>query len=132
MMEKESIAKNLVYYRKQQGLSQEKLSEKSSVTVRTIQRIEKASVNPHLDTLKLLAVGLGIQIKDLKPLDNPKEESIQTKWLLLFHGLPLLGVVIPFFNILTILFLWVHKREDNPIYDLHGRKIINYNISMLS
>ena len=130
MMEKESIAKNLVYYRKQQGLSQEKLSEKSSVTVRTIQRIEKASVNPHLDTLKLLAVGLGIQLEDLKPLDNPKEESIQTKWLLLFHGLPLLGVVIPFFNILTILFLWVHKREDNPIYDIHGRKIINYNISI--
>lgn len=130
MMEKESIAKNLVYYRKQQGLSQERLSEKSSVTVRTIQRIEKASVNPHLDTLKLLAVGLDIQIEDLKPLNNPKEESIQTKWLLLFHGLPLLGVVIPFFNILTILFLWVHKREDNPIYDLHGRKIINYNISI--
>lgn len=130
MMEKESIAKNLVYYRKQQGLSQEKLSEKSSVTVRTIQRIEKASVNPHLDTLKLLAVGLGIQLEDLKPLDNPKKESIQTKWLLLFHGLPLLGVVVPFFNIFMILFLWVHKREDNPIYDSHGRKIINYNISI--
>ncbi|WP_340153001.1 serine hydrolase [uncultured Marivirga sp.] len=130
MMEKESIAKNLVYYRKQQGLSQERLSEKSSVTVRTIQRIEKASVNPHLDTLKLLAVGLGIQLEDLKPLDNPKEESIQTKWLLLFHGLPLLGVVVPFFNIFTTLFLWVHKREDNPIYDLHGRKILNYNISI--
>ncbi|SMG18158.1 CubicO group peptidase, beta-lactamase class C family [Marivirga sericea] len=130
MMEKESIAKNLVYYRKQQGLSQEKLSEKSTVTVRTIQRIEKASVNPHLDTLKLLAVGLGIQLEDLKPIDNPKEESIKTKWLLLFHGLPLLGVVVPFFNILTVLFLWVHKREDNSLYDLHGRKIINYNISI--
>jgi len=130
MMEKESISKNLVYYRKKEGLSQEKLSEKSSVTVRTIQRIEKGSVNPHLDTLKLLAVGLGINVDDLKPLENPKEESTQTKWLLLFHGLPLLGVVIPLFNILTVLILWVHKREDNPLYDLHGRKVINYNISI--
>jgi len=129
-MKQESISKNLIYYRKKEGLSQEKLSEKSSVTVRTIQRIEKGTVSPHLDTLKLLAVGLGIKIEDLKPIENPKEESIQTKWLLLFHGLPLLGVVVPFFNILTVLFLWVHKREDNPIYDRHGRKIINYNISI--
>jgi len=26
--------------------------------------------------------------------------------------------------------LWVHKRADNPIYDKHGRKVINYNISI--
>jgi len=129
-MEQESISKNLIYYRKKEGLSQEKLSEKSSVTVRTIQRIEKGTVNPHLDTLKLLAIGLGIEIEDLKPLNNPKEEDIQTKWLLLFHGAPLLGVVIPFINIVTVVLLWVHKRADNPIYDKHGRKVINYNISV--
>ncbi|MHA7058772.1 serine hydrolase [Aquimarina sp. M1] len=130
-MESNSVGKNLVYQRKLKGFTQEQLSQSTHVTVRTIKRIEKGAVNPHLQTVKLLADGLGIEVNDLLVLENPKEESIQKKWLLLLHATPLLGFIIPFCNVLFPLFLWIHKREDNALYDRHGAKIINFHISVL-
>lgn len=129
-METQSIAKNLVYQRKLKGFSQEELSEKTQVTIRTIQRIEKGDVSPHLQTVKLLATALEIEVGDLMILENPKEENIQTKWLLLLHGTPILGLILPLCNILFPLFLWIHKREDNKLYDIHGKKVINFQISI--
>ncbi len=129
-MESQSIAKNLIYQRKLKGYSQEELSDKSHVAIRTIQRIEKEEVNPHLQTVKLLAIALEIEVEDLLVLENPKEEIIQKKWLLLMHATPILGLVIPLCNIFFPLFLWIHKREDNKIYEIHGRAIVNFQITM--
>ncbi|WP_394749246.1 DUF4870 domain-containing protein [Spongiimicrobium salis] len=129
-MEQQAIGENLIYQRKLKGYTQAELSEKTQVTIRTIQRIEKGDVNPHLQTVKLLASALDIEIETLMPLHNPKEETIQKKWLLLLHGSPFIGFAIPLANILIPLFLWIHKREDNPIYARHGRIIINFQISM--
>ena len=129
-MNTQNVGKNLIFQRKLKGYSQEKLSEMTQVTVRTIQRIEKGEVNPHLQTIKLLATALSIEVDDLIPLENPKEEDLQKKWLLLIHGTPVLGLMLPLLNILLPLFLWIHKREDNKIYDSHGRKIINFQISI--
>lgn len=129
-MDNQSIAKNVLYQRKLKGYTQEDLANKTQVTVRTIQRIEKGDVNPHLQTVKLLAVALEVEVEDLLPLDNPKEETLQQKWLLLLHGIPLLGLFLPIFNILFPLFLWVHKREDHPIYYRQGVQVINFQISM--
>lgn len=130
-MENHSIGNNLIYQRKLKGYSQAELSAKTEVTVRTIQRIEKGDVNPHLQTVKLLASALDINVDELLNLENPKEEAIQKKWLLLLHGTPLLGFVLPFCNVLFPLFLWIHKREDNPLYDRHGVKVINFQITAL-
>lgn len=130
-MQQLAIGKNLIYQRKLKGYSQAELSAKTEVTVRTIQRIEKGTVKPHLQTLKLLASALEIEVEDLLPLDNPKEETIQKKWLLLLHATPLLGFVLPFCNVLFPVFLWIHKREDNPLYDRHGVKVINFQLTML-
>ena len=129
-METQSIAKNLVYQRKLKGYTQEELSDKTHVTIRTIQRIEKGAVNPHLQTVKLLASALGIDVETLLVLENPKEEIILKKWLILLHCTPFLGFIIPLANILFPLFLWIHKREDNNIYDTHGTRIINFQITM--
>lgn len=129
-MKNQSLAKNLVYQRKLKGYTQEELAGKTSVTVRTIQRIEKGDVNPHLQTVKLLAAALGIEPDDLLNLENPKEEAIQKKWLLLLHGTPLLGFGLPLFNILIPLFIWIHKKEDNQLYDRHGRAVVNFQITM--
>lgn len=129
-METSSIGKNLVYQRRRHGFTQEELADKASVTVRTIQRIEKGEVKPHLQTVKLLAVALDVEVEDLVDIDNPKEENIQKKWLLLMHATPVLGAVLPLANILIPLFLWIHKREDNPLYDDHGRAVINFQITI--
>ena len=131
IMNHPNLADRLRYHRKIKGYSQEELSKRTNVTVRTIQRIENAEVNPHLNTIKLLAAALDVEIIELMPIDNPKEETIQKKWLLLMHATPLIGNFIPFCNILIPLFLWIHKREDNPVYDQHGVKVINFQITTL-
>jgi len=130
-MKNASLSENLLYQRKLKGYTQEDLSEKTTVGVRTIQRIEKGETQPHLQTVKLLAVGLDIEVNDLLPVDNPNEENIQRKWMLLLHASPFLGLIIPFANIIFPLFLWIHKAEDNKIYDEHGRAVINFHCSMM-
>ena len=130
-MKNQTISDNLVYQRKLKGYSQEDLAEKSSVGVRTIQRIEKGDVQPHLQTVKLLAVGLEVNVDDLLVIENPKEETIQRKWMLLLHASPFFGFIIPFANILFPIFVWIHKAEDNKIYDQHGRAVINFHSTIL-
>ncbi len=130
-MKQQSIRENLLYQRKLKGLTQDQLSEKTTVGVRTIQRIEKGEVQPHLQTVKLLAVGLEIEVDDLIVLDNPKEETIERKWMLLLHAIPFLGLIIPFGSVLFPLFLWIHKANDNKIYNNHGRAVVNFHSSIL-
>ncbi|MDT0559633.1 helix-turn-helix domain-containing protein [Ichthyenterobacterium sp. W332] len=130
-MKSKSLSENLIYQRKLKGLTQEQLSDKATVTVRTIQRIEKGDVQPHLQTVKLLAAGLDVDIDDLLILENPNEEVIQRKWMLLFHGTPFFGLIIPFASVLFPLFLWIHKAEDNKVYDQHGRAVVNFHGSIL-
>jgi transcriptional regulator with XRE-family HTH domain len=59
-MKQQTLKENLVYQRKLKGFTQDELSERTTIGVRTIQRIEKGEVQPHLQTVKLLAVGLDI------------------------------------------------------------------------
>lgn len=129
-MNKKSLSENLVYQRKLKGYTQEDLADKTTVGVRTIQRIEKGDVQPHLQTVKLLAVGLDLDVDDLLVLDNPNEEVVKRKWMLLLHGSSFLGLIIPFANILIPLFLWIHKAEDSKIYDAHGRAVVNFHCTL--
>ncbi|WP_435578142.1 DUF4870 domain-containing protein [Gilvibacter sp.] len=129
-MKRASLQENLLYHRKLKGYTQDELADRTTVGVRTIQRIEKGEVQPHLQTVKLLAVGLGVEVDDLLVLDNPKEEPINRKWMLLLHASPFFGLIIPLANILFPLFIWINKADQNPIYDIHGRAVINFHASM--
>lgn len=129
-MKKQSLKDNLIYQRKLKGFTQDELAEKTTVGVRTIQRIEKGDVQPHLQTIKLLAIGLDVEVDDLLILENPKEESIQRKWMLLIHASPFFGLIIPFANVIFPLFTWINKAEDNKIYDTHGRAVINFHCTI--
>jgi len=129
-MKQQTLKENLLYQRKIKGYTQDELSEKTSVGVRTIQRIEKGEVQPHLQTVKLLAVGLEIEVDELLVLEKPNEETVQKKWMILLHGSPFLGLIIPFANILIPLFLWIHKAEDNALYEVHGRAIVNFHCTI--
>ena len=129
-MKQQSLKENLLYQRKLKGYTQEELSERTTVGVRTIQRIEKGEVQPHLQTIKLLAQGLGIEVDDLQVLNNPNEETIKRKWMLLLHGSPFFGLIIPFGNVLFPLFTWMSKAEDNKVYDAHGRAVVNFHCTI--
>ena len=129
-MKRPTLQENLLYQRKLKGYTQDELAERTTVGVRTIQRIEKGEVQPHLQTIKLLAVGLDVEVDDLIVLDDPKEEPIDRKWMLFLHASPFFGLIIPFANILFPLFIWLNKADDNKRYDTHGRAVINFHATI--
>jgi len=129
-MKQQALKDNVLYHRKLKGYTQEELADRTTVGVRTIQRIEKGEVSPHLQTIKLLAVGLGVEVEDLIVVDNPGEEKVERKWMLLIHGSAFFGLIIPFANVFFPLFIWMSKAEDNKIYDVHGRAVINFHCTI--
>lgn len=81
-MNYQTIIKEL---REQKGISQEKLSEESGVSLRTIQRIESGECTPRESSLKTIAKSLNVTFEYLvnNPLEeselNPNNEHIQPK-----------------------------------------------------
>jgi len=60
------IAQNIKKYRKKKGISQDKLSKLAGVTYNTIIKIESgATLNPRVETLRLIAKGLGVTVDSL-------------------------------------------------------------------
>ena len=60
------LAKNIKKYRKEAGLSQDKLSKKADVTLHTITKIELgATLDPRILTVKRIADALECKIDDL-------------------------------------------------------------------
>ncbi len=60
-----SIGLNILHYRKEQGLTQMQLAEKSNLSRNHIQRIETAASSCSLDTLMDIAEALRIPLKKL-------------------------------------------------------------------
>ncbi|MEL6810120.1 MAG: helix-turn-helix domain-containing protein [Bacteroidota bacterium] len=129
-MKRPTLSENLLYHRKLKGYTQDELAERTTVGLRTIQRIEKGEVQPHLQTIKLLAVGLDIEVENLIVLNDPKEEPVNRKWMLLLHASPFFGFFIPLANVLFPVFIWMNKADDNKTYDHHGRAVVNFHCSI--
>lgn len=60
-----AIGLNILHYRKEQGLTQEKLAEKAHVSTNYIQRIETATSSCALNKLIDIAEALNIPLKKL-------------------------------------------------------------------
>lgn len=132
--EKAAVASNLRNQRKRKGLTQEQLSESSGVTIRTIQRIENAKVEPHLQTLALLAGSLELEVHELTSMVSTEvadqSGAADCKWLLLLHLSPIAGFIFPFANLIVPLILWAYMRDDHPLYDAHGRAVVNFHLTV--
>ena len=64
--EKITIAKNIKKLRKQQGLSQDKLSKLADISHNTIIKIESGAIqSPTMDTASKIAKALGVSLDDL-------------------------------------------------------------------
>jgi transcriptional regulator with XRE-family HTH domain len=61
----EEFGLHLRKLREKSDLSQQDLADKTEISKKTIQRIETSKVNPTLDTLKSLAIGLKISLSEL-------------------------------------------------------------------
>ena len=61
-----TIAKNIKKYRKEKGLSQDKLARLADVAHATIIKIESGGIqSPTIDTVKKIADALGVSLDDL-------------------------------------------------------------------
>lgn len=113
--------------REQQNLTQEELSEKSGISVRTIQRIESGN-EPKGHTLKTLSKTLGIPENELKNnlvenaieesfeklTENPESEiGIDSQKVKLINLSSLLFILLPPLNILVPLILSHTLKQKN-------------------
>ncbi len=114
----------LLLARQKINLTQEELSEKSGISVRTIQRIEAgASLKGH--TLKTLANVLEIKESDL--LEEEKNSFSETRrWLKIINLSSILFVLLPPLNIIAPLVIMYYKNQISPI----NRQIVSIQIIM--
>jgi transcriptional regulator with XRE-family HTH domain len=59
------VGQKIRAYRKQAGLSQEKLAEKASLSYKYLGEVERGYVNVSLDSLMRLAKSLKVKLRDL-------------------------------------------------------------------
>ena len=108
--------------REQQHLTQQELSEKSGVSVRTIQRIESGT-EPKGQTLKMLAATL--QVKEEGLVKSPQaNEQINLTWVKIINFSSLPVTIFPPANILLPLIIMFLKKEFNPL----TRQIVSLQI----
>ncbi|MDQ1771196.1 helix-turn-helix domain-containing protein [Labilibaculum sp. A4] len=115
--------------REQQNLTQEELSKKSGISVRTIQRIE-AGTDPKGYTLRVLGEALGVQEKELRSkqpeIENKEDSNEKTSPkaednLLNYSSIKLINlsslpfIILPPLNILIPLILMFAMKLKNPI-----------------
>lgn len=105
----------LLQLREQLNLTQEELSQKSGISVRTIQRIESGQI-PKGYTLKALSQALGVEetyfVKEENDSDNNSDEIRWSK-ILNFATLPF--ILLPPLNIVVPLAIMFFKKQRNSV-----------------
>ncbi|MDQ0782460.1 helix-turn-helix domain-containing protein [Chryseobacterium sp. W4I1] len=121
--------------REQKNLTQEELSEKSKISVRTIQRIESGT-EPKGHTLRALAQALEIQesslqdkapitaTNDLKTELEEEQTDINFSYIKIINLSSLLFIIVPPFNILVPLILMFKMKQRNSL----AKQIISVQI----
>ena len=64
--------KNMIKYRKEANLSQEKLAELSDLSINYIGEIERNTRKVSIDTIEKIAIGLNVKPNELLDSDNIK------------------------------------------------------------
>ena len=115
--------------RVQAGITQQMLSEKSGLSLRTIQRLEKEDRPPKGHSLQALAKSFDLSDTELKALfKRDMTASKSPKQILSLINLAgLCFFIIPLSNILVPLYIWRKNKSIDEV-DRAGRKIINYQI----
>lgn len=119
------LSQKIKELRTQKNLSQEKLSELSGISLRTLQRIEKNEGTPTADSISKLSLALQQNITGLLEKDvEYKKQQLKILFLsaLSFLIFPLLGAIVPSI-------IWVWKKE---LFSESGdsiKSLINFQIT---
>lgn len=127
------LGQRVINLRKNKGFSQETLAENASVSLRTIQRIERGKTMPRPHTLKVIAAILDTSIESLTVEDmNTAQSSTQYQLqnleaIRLISLTTLCGLFIPFGNFIVPLFFWKRFRYLPKVNEI-GSQILSFQI----
>jgi len=62
--------------------------------------------------------------------DIPVSKEDRT-WAMLCHLSAMAGFIMPFGSILGPLIVWLIKKDDMPIVDVHGKKALNFQLTIV-
>ncbi|MDN3378792.1 MULTISPECIES: DUF4870 domain-containing protein [unclassified Pseudoalteromonas] len=66
--------------------------------------------------------------QQVEPVEVDKE---QRTWAMLCHLSALAGFIVPMGSIIGPLIVWLIKKDEMPIVNEHGKKSLNFQITML-
>src|SRR6056297_3308430 len=124
-MQNQELASKVKKLRKRKGYSQEYLAEKSGVSLRTVQRIEKGENSPRGDTLKRLAGSLDVNHDKIIDWERRNDHNYLKNTQLSALGFlifPLLGIIIP-------LAMWLAKKDKITNINSTAKSLINFEIT---
>ena len=119
----------ILFYRLKENFTQSELSEKSGLSLRTIQRIESGNI-PKNHTLKAIAKVFEIDVEKLienqefKANENATSVTVSIKFL---NISTLLFLIIPFGNLIFPILIW-HKNRKQTLVSEIGLQVINIQI----
>jgi len=124
-MKNKELAQKIKSLRSRKGYSQEELSEKTGLSLRTIQRIENGETEPRGDSLKRLAVAFDVlpdEIVDWTVQENKGFIISLNLSALSFVIFPLLGVLVP-------LIIWISKKDKIRNLNEIAKDLLNFQIT---
>jgi len=120
-MEFKNIIKEL---RLRQGYTQVNLAELSSLSLRTIQRIENNEVEPTPYSLNQIGEDLGVNLNELKNNIMKQKSKSTNSWNILLH-------LSSIFGIITASIIWVIFKRKDEIIEFQGRDVINFKFNWI-
>jgi len=61
----------------------------------------------------------------------PQRDANERQWIVATHLSALIGLVVPFGNIIAPLIIWLIKKQEYPGLDAVGRSVLNFQISWM-
>ena len=110
--------------RLRKGFTQAQLAEKTTLSLRTIQRIENNEVEATPYSLAKNGEALDVDLNTYRSSLMKQSTNNKPAWLGALH-------LSSVFGILWIAIIWIIFKKDNEVVDYHGRDILNFKINFL-
>lgn len=124
-MKNKKLATRIKALRSRKGFSQEELSERSGLSLRTVQRIENGETEPRGDSLKRLAKAFDVSSDEIIDWTIQEDKAFLTSMnlsALSFLIFPLLGILVP-------LIIWISKKDKIRNLNEVAKDLLNFQIT---